>query len=1286
MEDKDIFLIESFNLIAETQSNPEHVYEFWRMNIDKIDASLIQIIPAIASQLLEAKGKEEREWIARMFFEFSNLIQHFPLGKRGINLELAIIGYQLCATIVTRYSSFWANLQFNLGTAYLNRIEGNRKENIEQAIHAYQAFLEVSTRQDFPVKWADTQYNLGIAYLNRIEGDHNENIEQAIRAYRAALEVFTLKSSPIQSVQWAMSQTNLGDAYRNRIEGNHNENIEQAIRAYRAALEVFSRQNFPVEWGIIQNNLNHVCRDQKAIFLQESLQLIENNQGKAGVYEFWQMNIDQIDASLIQIMPDIASQILEAEGKENRVPIARTFGEFGYLLQEFPLGNRKINLELAIAIFQVCANFVTLDESPNTWVLTQNNLGAAYVKRIAGDRRENIEQAIQFYQASMEPYGREGWPDHWARIQQGLGYAYRNRIEGNRKENIEQSIQCYRAALEVHTRESFPYEWVFTQNSLGVAYRSRIAGDRKENLEQSIQTFRVALEVTTRQNFPIEWAKTQTNLGNAYQNQIEEERKENIELAVRAYQASLEIYTRENFPENWASNQNNLGTAYRNRIEENIEQAIQAYQAALEVRTRKDFPIEWAETQTNLGIAYSIRIEGDRKANIEQAIQVYRAALEVRTRKDFPIEWAETQTNLGIAYSIRIEGDRKANIEQAIQALRSSLEVKQPELMPFDCLQTGSNLGNLAFNEGDWNTAIEGFEQAITAVEKSRSWAMSDRRRQEILDESIGIYEKMLQSCINADRLDLALQTVERVRSKRLVDLMAAPDLYPQGEIPEPVRLILDRITNTQQQMDDLRSVTPANAPELADLGWRDRAAVAPPTAEIQALEAQKQTLLDELSRYDAVSAQLLEISPPDVSQIQAELLDQPDVALLSFYTTSQDTHILIVRSNSIQCFTCPGQGFEQLQRWLINEWVLPYLNDRTSWEQTMPERLQQLADKLELDRLVAEHLQNARELILIPHLLLHLIPFAALPLTKNQHYLGDRFLLRYAPGCQVLKFCTDRNPLPPSQQYGTVENTTEDLPFSTIEAEAIAQLFQIKDIDRLRGSQQATIGAYKQLLDRVNSVASCHHAQSRLDNPLESALILANGMRVTLADLLSPAWRFADLSDVFLSCCETGMTMPQSFTDELLTLGTGFLCAGARSVISSLWAINDLATALLSQIYHQYRAQEQDRIVALQKAQQDLRRIPGDRLKYLSETEFIPALMVQQEQLEQCRQTARRQKQQTAPDSAAYRHCKSEERRYGELIDRLETANMALEILWQEAFPFNHPVYWAAFTCQGLR
>ncbi|MBM3748797.1 MAG: CHAT domain-containing protein, partial [Acidobacteria bacterium] len=117
---------------------------------------------------------------------------------------------------------------------YSERIRGDRAENLEGAIAAYRAALEVRTRADFPVQWATTQNNLGTALRERIRGDRAENLEGAIAAYRAALEVYTRADFP---VDWAMTQNNLGTAYSERIRGDRAENLEGAIAAYRAAID-----------------------------------------------------------------------------------------------------------------------------------------------------------------------------------------------------------------------------------------------------------------------------------------------------------------------------------------------------------------------------------------------------------------------------------------------------------------------------------------------------------------------------------------------------------------------------------------------------------------------------------------------------------------------------------------------------------------------------------------------------------------------------------------------------------------------------------------------------------------------------------------------------------------------------------------------------------------------------------------------------------------------------------------------------------------------------------------
>ncbi len=66
---------------------------------------------------------------------------------------------------------------------------GDREANLREAIACYQAALEVSTREAFPVDWAMMQNNLGNAYSELPGGDREANLREAIACYQAALRI-----------------------------------------------------------------------------------------------------------------------------------------------------------------------------------------------------------------------------------------------------------------------------------------------------------------------------------------------------------------------------------------------------------------------------------------------------------------------------------------------------------------------------------------------------------------------------------------------------------------------------------------------------------------------------------------------------------------------------------------------------------------------------------------------------------------------------------------------------------------------------------------------------------------------------------------------------------------------------------------------------------------------------------------------------------------------------------------------------------------------------------------
>lgn len=1044
------------------------------------------------------------------------------------------------------------------------------------------------------------------------------------------------------------------------------------------------------------------------------------------IYPILQANLDKLDDRFASALRDWTAKVLLGIEPKKAQDIAAEIGNVSNLIRDFPI-NSASNLEIAIVGYESIATVFTREDVPDQWAMLQNQMGNAYCDR-SYNKDENIKQAIQYYQAALQVYTRKAFPKEWAMTQNNLGTAYYER--SNLVEDLDLAIQCFKSALEVRTFEVVPQDWALSQNNLGAAYLKRIRSDKVKNIEEeklifkaAICCYKNALKVYTYEAFPRMWASIQNSLGNAYRNRICGEQSENIEQAIQHYEAALQFYNKDEFPIEWGDVKNSLGCAYISGTgSENIDRAILCYQDILQVGTRDAFPEYWAATQNNLGMAYSNKIVYGERAenaeNIEKAIKYYQASLQVRTRETFPEDWAKTQNNLGLAYlkQKQICDNRVKSLEQATQSFEAALQVFSREAFPKNwadiqnhlglvykergqtakviacflsalkidndvssptaCLRTGKNLGHTAFADSKWLQAIEGYGAAIKAVEQLRTWATSESRRKEILEDATIIYIQMVQACINTDQLDKAIETVERSRSKRLVDLMASNDLYSGGEIPPEVQELLHQYEALQKQIysEHFGNNSDSNS-GFMETGSRtqNRAAFQPYNEAIHILETQKDHVFQKIRRLDPVLAGEIKVSDLDFARMQ-KLIDRPTTAILSFYTTTDNTYIFILRQNQStpDLHTCEGQGIETLQNWIVQNWLQPYCNDKDAWQSQLGNFLAELAQRLQINNLISCYLQGIEELILVPHLLLHQIPLAALPIEDTEHsYLGEKFLIRYVPSCQVLEFCQERenrHPIGDSLNYGIVANATEDLACASFEAEQIAHLFNIPESQHLQGRSQATKSNYRQLASQVQVLHSCHHAESRLDKPLESILKLADGT-LTLGELLTPGWRLPNLLDVFLSCCETNLGFPESLADEILTLSTGFLCAGARSVISTLWSVDDLATALFSIFYYQHRQEGKSRPEALQQAQKKLRSLTQEDIKSLSQ------------KVQTKRQEARKQRNQHPPASADYLKWDGEYRKYAGVaiqIDKVRTA--------PNYEPFSYPRYWAAFTCSGLR
>jgi CHAT domain-containing protein len=164
-------------------------------------------------------------------------------------------------------------------------------------------------------------------------------------------------------------------------------------------------------------------------------------------------------------------------------------------------------------------------------------------------------------------------------------------------------------------------------------------------------------------------------------------------------------------------------------------------------------------------------------------------------------------------------------------------------------------------------------------------------------------------------------------------------------------------------------------------------------------------------------------------------------------------------------------------------------------------------------------------------------------------------------PSARLLALCTNRpaRPLQKAVLFGAPDALAPQI---SLEVEAIRTLFPHAHCFLGEAADRRALAAHIADSDLVH-IAS--HAIFRQDNPMFSAFQLA-GTWLNFFDICALQM---NATLVTLSGCSTGANRIYA-GDELLGLVRGFLSAGASSLVVSLWAVNDPATATLMQSFYE--------------------------------------------------------------------------------------------------------------------
>ncbi len=646
---------------------------------------------------------------------------------------------------------------------------------------------------------------------------------------------------------------------------------------------------------------------------------------------------------------------------------------------------------------------------------------------------------------------------------------------------------------------------------------------------------------------------------------------EALEIAIRGYGVVLEL--RADNPEKRAQTLNNLGNARLTQAEmginpsANLESAIAAYDEAAGIMRRLELDKDLSSTLNNLGIARRTQAEMgiNPAANLESAIAAYDESAGIMRGLGLARDLAGTLNNFGFAYQTqsRLAGNSSSQKQQALE------------------------------------NAYHSFQEALDQVEYLRGeiGADSEGYKRNFNEEWNGVYRGMVEVCLELGRYQDAIEYVDRSKARNLVELIATRDAYPGGVIPEPIR----------QQLQQLKIA-------IAQAERRLQEETNPDPTHLNQLRQQKQ----KLEPYKPLHFQAMQA-----------LLDE-ETAILEWYILGDKFLTFTLTAESLNLWTSSEEDLDKLIDW-GNAYLRDYRNrDNRQWRNTLADRLEQLAPILHLDEILQNlfnNFPNCKKLILIPHRYLHLFPLHALPIhhTNNQGAsiaplhdpvgaqclrpipLQDLFPkgVGYAPNCQVLQQAKKRiNQRPDFNRLFAIQNPTQDLHFTEMEVEAIQSLFIRHQVLKHDQAEKAAIDV------ETLKNAHCAHFSCpgyfNFEDALKSALILAKSeftpppptddpsrylpLRdnklldlekcLTLEDILR-----LDLTNcrlVTLSACETGITDITSTSDEYIGLPRGFILAGSPNVVSTLWAVNDLSTAIFMIQFYQTLQQQPELSVVL--------------------------------------------------------------------------------------------------------
>src|SRR5467141_397122 len=489
--------------------------------------------------------------------------------------------------------------------------------------------------------------------------------------------------------------------------------------------------------------------------------------------------------------------------------------------------------------------------------------------------------------------------------------------------------------------------------------------------------------------------------------------------------------------------------------------------------------------------------------------------------------------------------------------------------------------GQIAQARKDLPAAHQAYLEARKALEALRSRLQGEELKISFVKNRMQVYEALVDLYIAGDgtenSVEEALACMEASKSRSMIEMIfQSGQSLPLGEAGQSD--LVRRIRDLREELNwyyhriELEQLRPEDISHQRLETLREKA---------QSHEKELLRTLRELPAHERENATLE--APADFSLTKLQDHLPQDATLVEYFVAGDRLVAAVITREKIQILPVTvlsrAAHFLQLLRFQLSKFRMGSEYIRR-FEEPLLRATQSHLESL-YDELIAplRPFFQGKHLIFVPHGPLHFLPFHAL--RNGEEYLCDAFTISYAPSATVFSWCQEK---PTSKNTSSLVFGIPDVRAPQIlqEAQSVAALLPQST---LHVGDHATSSLLREIGPRSGLLHLATHGIYRQDNPMFSGIRLGDGY-LNLYDLYQMR---LDARLVALSGCATGMNFVAA-GDELLGLQRGLFCAGATSLLLSLWDVHDQSHAKLMQLFYREFLRTANMAGALQHAMQELR------------------------------------------------------------------------------------------------